>query len=124
MKECTKCHELKPLDEFHNRREGKKASQCKTCVNTRSRPEVNRRAKLKKAYGISQEQYDEMFKAQGGTCGICKRFIPHRGEHLCVDHCHTSGEIRGLLCGNCNRAIGLLEDSTEFLSNAIKYLGG
>lgn len=62
--------------------------------------------------------------AQGGVCAICRRNVPHRGKYMCVDHCHATGVIRGILCANCNRAIGLLEDNPEFIRGALRYLGG
>lgn len=87
----------------------------------------SKRYYLRYNYGITSEEYDAMLEAQGGVCAICKR--PETGKHqsgntksLAVDHCHTTGKIRGLLCGDCNRAIGLFEDDVSRLGAAIAYL--
>jgi len=90
-----------------------------------SRPEVKehtkkrlRNAHLKKRYNISIEEYERMYLEQEGKCLICKNFF----KTLHVDHNHYNGEIRKLLCGNCNRAIGLLKENISSLKEAIKYL--
>jgi hypothetical protein len=67
-----------------------------------------------------------MLKKQNNCCGICKKHISEalltRKSNLCVDHDHKTGKIRGLLCDNCNRGIGLLGDNIDILRNAIGYL--
>lgn len=73
---------------------------------------------LARRYGITLEQYELMFKEQAGKCLIC--LMTH--DKLHIDHCHTTGRVRGLLCGSCNRALGLLKDNTAFLLQAVKYL--
>lgn len=77
-----------------------------------------RRSNLKKLYGISLEQYDELYEQQEGRCAIC------RGAHevLVVDHDHETGEIRGLLCHNCNRSLGLMGEDPAVLRAAADYL--
>jgi hypothetical protein len=78
---------------------------------------------LLRTYGISHEKYDEMLAAQGGVCAICSQ--PERSarnRHLAVDHCHKTGKVRGLLCTNCNRALGLFSESPAVLSFAINYI--
>lgn len=85
---------------------------------------VRRRA-LQFSYGITVEDYAKLFKAQKGKCAICGTTDPGQGKkHLCVDHCHKTGAIRGLLCHQCNRALGLLSDSVKVLEKSIKYLKG
>jgi len=74
---------------------------------------------LMRFYKMTPEQYKELFERQEGKCAICK-IKPER--KLVVDHCHSTGKVRGLLCGKCNLGIGYLKDSIDFLSNAIKYL--
>lgn len=76
-------------------------------------------AQLKRLYGISKEEYANLLSLQNGRCAICHKFSDLQ---LHVDHCHTTGKIRGLLCVCCNRAIGFFKDSTESLQNAIDYL--
>lgn len=75
--------------------------------------------RLRYKYGISLADYESMYKAQGGCCAICR--APH--AVLCVDHCHSTRRVRGLLCSPCNTGIGHLRDSPDLLRKAIAYLG-
>ncbi len=75
---------------------------------------------LKKTFGITIKQYNELFQKQGGICAICGN--RENGKSLAVDHNHKTGEIRELLCTNCNLTIGLLNDDPSILKKAIKYL--
>lgn len=68
-----------------------------------------RDANLKALYGISLTQYERLLEQQGGVCAICGR-PPRTRPVLDVDHDHLNGLVRGLLCGNCNRAVGLLDE--------------
>jgi hypothetical protein len=78
-----------------------------------------RRAHLKR-YGISPAEYDALLAKQGGACAICRRRAKGR---LCVDHCHVTGMVRGLLCHECNGALGWLKDDQASLVAALAYLG-
>lgn len=82
---------------------------------------MNRAHKLKAKYGITLEEYNLLLINQGGGCAVCG-YIPHQGEVLCVDHCHNSLRVRGLLCHPCNKALGNLKDDPELLQKAIEYL--
>lgn len=86
-------------------------------------PEKHKGIKLKSSYGITLEQYYAMYEAQDHKCAICKKEHELGGKvGLAVDHCHSKGHVRGLLCVKCNHAIGKFEDNVEFLNNAIAYL--
>jgi len=80
----------------------------------------------KRRFGITPEQYAEMFQSQNGVCAICNQ--PETATRLgkvkalAVDHCHKSGAIRGLLCADCNTGIGKLKDDPEVLRSAARYL--
>lgn len=74
-----------------------------------------------KKYDLTPEGYTAMLNKQGGACAIC-RFSCSMGRRLSVDHCHTTGAVRGLLCGGCNVAIGRLKDDPALLKAAIAYL--
>lgn len=129
MKHCKKCGETKPLTDFHVKRARKdgRSSTCKSCVNSHKRaydPDKNRDSKLRRAYGISLGDYKVMLEAQGGRCAICKGTEGANGKLMAVDHCHTSGKVRGILCSHCNRGLGFFKDNIESLKAAIKYLGG
>lgn len=82
--------------------------------------------KLKK-YDMSIEAYNLMWCLQRGKCAICKkpetRSRNGRAMSMPVDHCHSTGGVRGLVCHRCNSAIGLLNDDTSILKSAITYLG-
>jgi hypothetical protein len=69
-------------------------------------------------YGLTLAKYDEMVVAQAGRCAICGR----GGERLHVDHSHSTGTVRGLLCHQCNKALGLLQDNSSLLREAARYL--
>jgi hypothetical protein len=141
MYTCKKCNITKDLKEFHKSSRNKSGHfyQCKTCINNhnlnwyknnkeRSRLNGNnwdqtnrlKRAeyKLKARYGINKEKYEEIFKIQEEKCAICQK----DGLKLFVDHCHKTNIIRGLLCNNCNIALGGFRDSINALVNAIEYL--
>lgn len=75
------------------------------------------RRKIK--YGISRHDYRALLTSQGGKCMICQDLV---GGDLRVDHDHTTGKVRSLLCANCNSALGLFQEDTTRLSRAIEYL--
>jgi hypothetical protein len=81
---------------------------------------------LKRYYNITFDDYKVLLEKQDYKCAICKTadMKSRRTEWFAVDHDHNSGKVRGLLCNNCNRGIGLLQDSVENLTNAINYLNG
>jgi hypothetical protein len=75
---------------------------------------------LKSCYGMSRADYDALLESQGGVCAICAK--PSK-KTLCVDHCHSTGTIRGLLCRKCNLGLGCLADDQAALIAALAYLG-
>jgi hypothetical protein len=84
-------------------------------------PAHRRDLRLRRTYGITSEQYDEMLEAQGGVCAICGR--PPKNMPLNVDHDHKTGLVRGLICWSCNhRVLGAVRDSIELLRAAMEYL--
>lgn len=72
-------------------------------------------------YGLTPSQYDSILESQGGKCAICKRKCS-RYKNLSVDHDHSTGSVRGLLCCTCNPALGLFKDSPELLLAASEYI--
>jgi hypothetical protein len=74
---------------------------------------------LRKRYGITAAQYDEMLAQQGGACFICREVKDRRLE---VDHCHTTGRVRRLLCSRCNTIVGVLENDRDRLTGAEAYI--
>lgn len=90
-----------------------------------------RRHKLKMRFGLTYNDYLNKHREQGGKCAICGRVIltlstdvgrQGKVDSACLDHCHRTGKVRGLLCKNCNTGIGLLQESEAALKGAIKYL--
>lgn len=139
MKTCTVCKETLDYSHFHNSKVtkdgyGYRCRQCDKKAREKYRETnrerfylVSRRKNLKFQYGISLEEYEELLKAQGGCCAICGSFNNNttgkkRNWNFSVDHCHESGKVRGLLCNNCNRGLGLLGDTEESLKKALNYL--
>jgi len=112
---CTKCGSRRLNKFFKSHR----ARICTKCQKTRTRT-YSRAVHLRETYGISMAEYDRMLKAQNGRCHICNGT---RNYNLQVDHCHTTGLIRGLLCKQCNkRLLPAAKDSVDRLHAAINYL--
>ena len=144
VKWCPKCFISKMKDEFTIRQSGPRTGQavahCKTCNNEGFKerkerdPTIYRRvewpSKLKKLYGITVAQYYEMLATQGGGCATCGAKTPGgrhykrmgKPEKFYVDHCHSTGKVRGLLCNLCNRGIGYLRDDPELATQIAQYL--
>lgn len=138
-KACNRCGRNKALDQFV-RRSGTPSGytgRCKDCNNELSRtkyrtahkawrrrnPDKTKAVKLKYRFGLSLEEYRRMLAAQKGLCKICGGHC-RLGRSLAVDHCHTTGKIRGLLCTDCNIGISRLQDRPDLLRAAAAYLEG
>jgi hypothetical protein len=81
----------------------------------------NKSWQLKNKYGLTIEQYETLLALQGNSCSICQEpFSSSKDTH--VDHCHTTGFVRGILCSNCNTALGLFKDDQTRLLMAVHYL--
>lgn len=81
---------------------------------------VKRDAELKRNYGISLVEYEEMLAKQGGRCAVCG---VKSDKTLHLDHNHKTGKVRGLLCHKCNSGLGSFNDDVELLIRAAEYLG-
>ena len=82
--------------------------------------ERKRRHLLSSKFGITPEQYDELLVSQGGRCAVCGK--RPKAKHLDVEHDHKTGEIRGLCCGFCNKAMGNFWDDPDLMEKAVTYL--
>jgi len=134
-KVCSKCNTNKLATQFYIRKSGRSKgrllSECKDCINKIRReytPEVKSKV-LQRKYGITIEQFRLMLWSQGGKCPVCQCQLTEnngkgRGQAsaACVDHCHETGEIRGLLCNHCNRALGLFKDNIQTMQRAQEYI--
>lgn len=128
---CKKCGQFKEHAAFniHKQTADGLNSHCRWCANATARRwrQSNkdavkireREAHLSSTYGISAEEYNNMLARQGGTCALCDTRPEDRA--LCVDHCHDTGEIRGLLCNPCNTAMERLDHVPGWASQAIAY---
>jgi hypothetical protein len=87
-----------------------------------SRKVIARRTNLKSKYGLTLAQFDAMMAQQNNACAICGTEAVDRWGRLHVDHCHASGNVRGLLCGACNKGLGHFRDSATLLHAAVAYL--
>lgn len=94
----------------------------KSAIQYQRSPETFFYRRIKGKYGLCREEYDRLLKSQGGRCAICWELPNRRFKHLVVDHDHDTGEVRGLLCSRCNRAIGLLCDDPDLIQEAVGYL--
>lgn len=130
MKVCYACKVEKPLTSFYKSNVHFHQKECKECNKERKgawhkTPEgraSSAATKLKVRFGITPEQYDGMLTSQEGKCQICEGTSSYMGHKLSVDHCHTTGTIRGLLCKACNLGIGNFQDDVDRLARAIAYL--
>ena len=145
IKTCTKCKREKPLIEFYSddRATDKLMSACRDCHmkltntyaqtekgkvvgqrarNKRRKTKGTRQDQLKYRYGITQDDYNQKFNEQKGCCAICGKHQSEFKRRLCVDHNHKTGNVRGLLCINCNRNLSVLENK-QFIEKSKIYLG-
>ena len=138
-KECTKCHQLKFIEEFSRSTKTNSGfgGQCKECKNSYQRQlfgnsEVRRKRRSyqstkymqKRKYGLSPEDVAILIQSQNSCCAICNIYLD-RSEAIKVphiDHCHTKGHVRGILCSRCNAGLGSFRDNIDFLLSAITYL--
>ncbi len=129
LKTCKVCGVEKNISDFYTGRK-----DCKDCKNsaarkrwaenieasTRYKKRARERAKERR-YGITQEQFDQMLIDQDNKCGVCNiEFKNTKSTH--IDHCHKTNKVRGLLCSDCNMALGQFYDNVELMNNAINYL--
>ena len=152
MKHCKDCDQDRPLEDFYVRSDtGKRRSNCRFCMSAKhvawrkenrdrvaatqrqnysrhSTPERRRRNHLWSTHRITLEGFDDLYVAQDGRCAICWKEQERR--QLAVDHDHAccSGRrscgacIRGLLCDNCNRGLGMFADNPDLLRAAVRYI--
>ena len=120
---CTRCGEVKALDEFYKdkRRKGAPTPNCISChraIRIKNK-DARRKRTLMREYGISDSAFQKMLKKQEGACAICFETFtstPH------VDHNHATNVVRALLCQGCNTGLGQFRESPERLASAIHYL--
>lgn len=124
---CYACEQTKSVEEFYRFVDGRLRRPCKDCTRAKRREGYRKRGGIKNVqrdnwarYGVTPEQYAEMHEQQDGMCAICHR--PPSKRSLAIDHCHGTGRVRALLCGNCNAILGHAKDDENRLFAAISYL--
>lgn len=139
MKKCRICNKNKPKDSYTFRKDTEKyRTECKQCLNEKRKKQPSygkwhknnkdhlkiyeRGYRLVRRYGISYVQYFCILDQQEHKCAICKTDNPKGKGQFHVDHCHSTGKVRGLLCSDCNPALGQFKDDVSLLKEAIKYL--
>ncbi|MER5221559.1 endonuclease VII domain-containing protein [Streptomyces flaveus] len=112
-KHCRGCGEVKPYSEWHRKNSAPDglASRCKAAAGPAGH--------LRRKYGITEAERDELIASQMGLCAICLK-----APAVQVDHCHKTGRVRGVLCFNCNSGLGLLRDDPAAMNRAADYLEG
>lgn len=106
---CSKGHEL---DAANTLIVGKRR-RCRLCF---------RESSLLRIYDLTPEQYAQMLEAQDGKCAICRHEFTGENRDTNVDHCHKTGKVRGILCPDCNRGLGLFRDDPVLLQRALEYV--
>lgn len=113
---CGRCGKRKAREGF------KTCQKCRneTARKTKRSKEQNLQERCSR-YGIKPNQFYQMLEEQGNECGICGEMFDDKSSAM-IDHCHAHGHIRGLLCRQCNTAIGLLKEDVERMQGAIAYI--
>ena len=121
-KHCTSCGLEKPLERFYSNR-----NKCKDCHNKEANDryhankDLRRDQNLRNLYGITLEEYNQMYADQEGCCACCGRHATEFTRNLAVDHDHDTGEVRALLCTHCNTAYGSLQENEERIHQLLRY---
>jgi hypothetical protein len=118
FKMCSLCNVEKPLDEFFKYASGHHHSCCKPCSKIKSQT-YHKEIHRYKQYGITKQEFTQLIDNQNNKCVICNNDLDNE---IHIDHCHKTGEVRGVLCGKCNKGLGQFDDNIIYLTNAIKYL--
>ena len=131
---CQACHEYKTWDNYSSKTtRGKvgKQPKCKVCAAKETREwysnnkDTAKNTALLKTYGITLAEYKARLVEQNYTCPICYKVFSDGAfgpDSPVVDHCHTNGHVRGIICNECNRGLGYFRDNIMALNNAAKYL--
>lgn len=148
-KQCSICEKWKPLEGYYKTTKGGVWAGCKVCTGTQQAARIQsndtkkrekaaqveawrernpdkckvykRTSDLRRAYGLSREEYESLLQAQNNTCAICGHAFKS-SKHTHVDHDHSTGAVRAILCLNCNRGLGAFSDNPLLLQKAHEYL--
>jgi hypothetical protein len=128
---CTACGQTKTVNDFQKDKKGTlgRGSKCKACQSAYQKSwreqkaysqlrEGARRAK----YGMASGDFDKLLAGQNSACAICRIDLDPLSKKTCIDHCHATGAVRGVLCKKCNTTLGWARDDVKWLGDAIAYL--
>lgn len=125
-RKCNNCNDIKELKDFYKRndQEDGHSVQCSECLRKSKRQERYKNYFNIDGSSFTHEDLLRVFENQFCKCDICNRSLDlnKRDKSWCVDHDHKTMIVRGILCSKCNRGIGLFDESTNSLNNAIQYL--
>ena len=124
---CGECGQLKAASEFWTNasRLTRLNRRCKECSRIYTRgisKKTTRNGRLRRRFGITNADYDQLLLGQDGRCAICRTPSSRPHKHFSVDHCHVTGKVRGLLCHKCNSGIGYFSDKPSVILIAVAYL--
>jgi DNA gyrase inhibitor GyrI len=132
IKVCNSCNQEKNVSEFYqfyNKWTDKNynSSRCKPChlqykIDNPNNSKNKKSEKLKLRYGITYDDWELMREKENFSCMICGITEEEIGKKLDVDHCHSTGKVRGILCNPCNTTLGHAKDNIDILKAAIQYL--
>lgn len=124
IKKCGFCKTAKPLINFQkiSKNSTDFSSRCKSCGDVDFYKREQRQLPKLKQYGLSYNDYQYMIYLQENRCAICNKHQNTLSVTMAIDHCHDSGQVRGLLCSSCNLGLGNFKDNPENLQAAIQYL--
>ena len=133
MKSCNVCGvELIIGTTWTEARKKHHMNSCNACNHTKSKAwkqnnkeayqESQRNSKRKLRYGLSEKEFLTLYKSQAGCCAICYTPLAVSGKDTHIDHSHTTGKVRGLLCNNCNTGIGKFNENIAALRRAVFYI--
>ena len=118
---CKLCGDVHVL-ETRSVRNGARSKKCKEYRSHNYSGLDRWDAMIRRIYGTTLDQYNEMLKDQGNGCKLCGKTPEEEGRRLAIDHCHETGKVRGILCSDCNIGLGKFKDDTEVMMKAIDYL--
>jgi hypothetical protein len=126
-RKCNVCCETLPVTDFYvkidkTNKHCRFNSPCKSCANIGRNKNYQKAYHRKIKYNLTQEEYDLKLKKQNYSCGICGLHQDDYHKSFSVDHNHSTGAVRGLLCNNCNSGIGFFMENLTVIKKAIKYL--
>lgn len=136
---CYGCYENKHIKEFTKSSIKGNYPNCKNCCSLNSKKKkykkrkpsernkaflsyYRRRLTINKKFNLTTAELMEMMDNQKGCCLICGKSLDNKNGRYCIDHCHNSGKVRGLLCVKCNSGLGMFNDNLNIIKNAVEYL--